>query len=108
LYYGYRTLFLKQKSEKLFVAITKHLRATIGQFLANFSAQFARNLCKLRAIFAQILHFFPAIFFRDCLVADVSTLPDNSMSLDVLLFASVLCGLKFGTALYASLFFHCN
>jgi len=36
LYYGYRTVFLKQNREKLFVATTKHLCATFGQFFANF------------------------------------------------------------------------
>jgi len=68
LYYGYCTVCLKQNREKLFVATTKHLRATFAQFFADFSAQFARNLRKLRAILAhfqrnfransvQILHF---------------------------------------------------
>jgi len=83
LYYGYCTVFLKQHREKLFIATKKHLRAAFAQFFADFSAQFARNLRKLRAILAhfsaifahfqrnfqansaQILHFFLAIFCRD-------------------------------------------
>jgi len=73
LYYGYRTVFLKQnRKKKLFVATTKHLRANFSQFFADFSAQFVR---KLRAILAHFQRnfransaFFPAIFCRDCLV----------------------------------------
>jgi len=53
LYYGYCTVFLKQNREKLFVATTKHLRATFGQFFADFSAQFARNFCNLCATCVQ-------------------------------------------------------
>jgi len=71
LYYGYHTVFLKQNREKLFVATTKHLGATFGQFFAHFQRIFQLNLCATCAqfsrIFAQILHFFPAIFFRDWL-----------------------------------------
>ena len=65
LYYGYRTVFLKQNREKLFVTTTKHLRATFGQlfhrFSADFSAQFACNLHKLCAILA---HFSAQFSFK--------------------------------------------
>ena len=66
---------LKKIVKKLFVATTKHLRANFSQFCADFSAQFARNLRKLRAILshfhrnfransAQILNFFPHDFLQ--------------------------------------------
>jgi len=44
LYYGYRTVFVKQNLEKLFVATTKHLRATFGQFFDDFQRIFRINL----------------------------------------------------------------
>jgi len=74
LYCGYHTLFIKQNRGKLFVATTKHLRATFGQFFADFQRIFQLNLCVILAHFqcsfransAQIFHFYPAIFFRDC------------------------------------------
>jgi len=44
LYYGYRTVFLKQNREKLFAATTKHLRATFGQFFTDFQQIFQLNL----------------------------------------------------------------
>jgi len=63
LYYGYRTVFLKQNHEKLFVATTKHLRATFGQFFADFQRIFQLNLratCTICAQLAQIAHNFSA------------------------------------------------
>jgi len=70
LYYGYRTVFLKQNGEKLggnHKTFTCNFRAIFRLFSADFSAQFACNLCnlyKLRAILAhfrtnsaQMLHF---------------------------------------------------
>jgi len=63
LYYGYRNVFLKQNREKILVATTKHLRATFGQFFADFPRIFQLSL---RAILAQflvpILHFSPRNF----------------------------------------------
>jgi len=41
--YSYRTVFLKENREKLFVATTKHLRATFGQFFADFRQIFQFN-----------------------------------------------------------------
>jgi len=57
LYYGYRTVFLKQNREKLFVATTKHLRSTFGQFFAGFQRIFQLNL---RANCAQFARNFSA------------------------------------------------
>jgi len=54
LYYGYRTVFLKQNHEKVFVATTKHLRATFGQFFADFQQIFQLNL---HAICANCMQF---------------------------------------------------
>jgi len=54
LYYGYRTVFLKQNHVKLLVATTKHLRATFGQFFADLQRIFQLNL---RATCANYVHF---------------------------------------------------
>jgi len=82
LYYGYRTVFLKQKREKLFVGTTRHLCAIFWQFFADFQQIFQLSLhttCAIctqhlaqiahnfRANSVQILHFYPAIFFGDWL-----------------------------------------
>jgi len=76
LYYGYRTVFLKQSGEKLLVATKKHLRTTFGHFFADLLRIFQLSLRAILAHFqrnfytnsAQILHFFPTIFFRDCIL----------------------------------------
>jgi len=70
LYYGYRTVFLKQNREKLFVATTKHLCATFRQFFTDFQRIFQLNLRAILAHFQRNFRanfaFFPVIFFRDC------------------------------------------
>jgi len=63
LYYSYRTVFLKQNREKLFVATTKHLRATFGQFFTDFQQIFQLNLrttCAICGQLAQIARNFSA------------------------------------------------
>ena len=67
LYYGYRTVFLKQKREKLFVGTTRHLCAIFWQFFADFSGFFTSVCVQLAHNFSAILHFYPAIFFGDWL-----------------------------------------
>jgi len=55
LYYGYHNVFLKQNREKILVATTKHLRATFGQFFADFQRIFQLSL---RAILAHFQRNF--------------------------------------------------
>jgi len=66
LYYGYCTIFLKQNREKIFCRNHKtfmcNFRAIFLWFSADFSAQFARNLRKLRAILAHFQRNFRANF----------------------------------------------
>ena len=63
LYYSYRTVFLEQNHEKCFVATTEHLRATFGQFFADFQQIFQLNLratcasCALRKLRIILAHF---------------------------------------------------
>jgi len=55
----YKSDYYKQNREKLFVATTKHLRATFGQFFADFQRIFQLNLC---AILVQNFSFFSPRF----------------------------------------------
>jgi len=62
LYYGYRTVFLKQNREKLFVETTKHLLAIFGQFFSgSFSPMFSGFFSSIYAQLAQIARNFSAL-----------------------------------------------
>jgi len=52
-------VFLKQNREKLFVATTKHLCATFGQFFADFQWIFQLNLRAILAHFHANFAFSP-------------------------------------------------
>jgi len=64
LHYGYRTVFLKQNREKLFVATTKHFQAIFRGFFSSICAQIARNFNAFSAQFSRRFCIFPRDFLQ--------------------------------------------